>query len=342
MKFKLKKMKMKTIGTSKTMLRELIHKMRGHSTQGSPSTYAVSTDSSPQERSRYESIPKGAVGCHMQPTETANYVNNDYKVPDRFDSGTLPKMNEFRTCKLNFKQRAVAETTEAYKWIDEVDTVDDYEDLIDDGAYQVISSKIQQGLEKICFGELQRVINLDREKLDKQGTWMNGRQVTWLLYQHYRINQTDVAIMDITDVINLKLKGDNVREFMGKWDTTLLHVGKRPDDEQLEVLLPAQLETSMQLKNTLALYENDIMHGRLQRSYDELLKMVRRFLENKLLNKNRNARNEDQGGSRYGAAAFKGKRNGRGKGKGKDSKGKHPPKVITGDCKPWVYKRHVS
>ena len=92
-------------------------------------------------------------------------------------------------------------------------------------------------------------------------------------------------------------------------------MARRPDDEQLEVILLAQLETSMQLKNTIALYENDIMHGILQRSYTEMMKMVRRFLENKLLNKNRNARNEDQGGSRYGAAAFKGKGKGRGKGK---------------------------
>lgn len=78
----------------------------------------------------------------------------------------------------------------------------------------MMSSKIVQGLERICAGDIQRIINLERKKLDQQGIWMNGRQISWLIYNHFRINRTDSNIMDITDVINLKLKGDNVREFI--------------------------------------------------------------------------------------------------------------------------------
>lgn len=47
------------------------------------------------------------------------------------------------------------------------------------------------------------------------------------------------------------------------------------------------------------------------------MRMVRHFLESKLLNTSRNARHEDQSSTRYGVAAFKPKGEGRTKAKAK-------------------------
>lgn len=60
----------------------------------------------------------------------------------------------------------------------------------------------------------------------------------------------------------------------------------------------------MQLEQTMALHENDIIHSRNERSYNVLMKIGRIFLDNKLLDKNRHARNEDRYDAKFGAAAF--------------------------------------
>ena len=40
-------------------------------------------------------------------------------------------------------------------------------------------------------GELERQINVLEEKMAHEGRMMNGRQITWLLYKHFRVSETE-------------------------------------------------------------------------------------------------------------------------------------------------------
>ena len=59
---------------------------------------------------------------------------------------------------------------------------------------------------------------------------MDGRQIDWH-YRYFRISKTDSDLIDITDLMSLKLRGDNLRDVISIWDTTLLIVDTRPGDD---------------------------------------------------------------------------------------------------------------
>ena len=50
---------------------------------------------------------------------------------------------------------------------------------------------------------------------------MRGRQLAWLLYDHYRIRQEEGAMLEFGDLIHLTLKGDNLLAFQNGWEITL-------------------------------------------------------------------------------------------------------------------------
>ena len=88
---------------------------------------------------------------------------------------------------------------------------------------------------------------------------LKGRQITWLVFDHFKLSDVDGAMLNWDEIIRLKLHmpGDNVKQFLDDWDTTFANINGSPDPEVHESLFKRQLEKSNQLKQTLALYDQE-------------------------------------------------------------------------------------
>ena len=159
---------------------------------------------------------------------------------------------------------------------------------------------------------------------------LGGRQIAWHIYRHFRLAKADGAILEFKDLLNVKLKGDNLMAFENDWDYVLGGLEKIPEEQVLESLYFCQIEQSAQLKTALQLYTDGIVHKGEEKSYEKLRTIVRAHLEHKRLKSNRDAMD---GGKGYPG---KGKGKGKGKRKGKRSKSAPGTKVAAGDCRQFL------
>ena len=65
-----------------------------------------------------------------------------------------------------------------------------------------------------------------------------------MVYDYFKIRGTSEALLDVTDLTKVTLKGDKVRGVNTKWDETVLSVKTIPDEEILEYVYKLQLRTS--------------------------------------------------------------------------------------------------
>ena len=99
---------------------------------------------------------------------------------------------------------------------------------------------------------------------------MTWRQVARTTYDHSRVSHTDGTVLDVSDVLKVELKGDNVQHFDTRWDETIIAMTEKPDDEVLENLYFKQLDTAEQLKQLLAFHIQDIGQKTEPKNYTEL------------------------------------------------------------------------
>ena len=113
-----------------------------------------------------------------------------------------------------------------------------------------------------------------------------------MIYEYFRATGTHETLVDVSDLMGVTLRGNDVLGFDTKWDEVLLSVHEMPSDSILESLYKTQFRESDQLKTVLALYDLDILQKNLQPSCQRLQSMVKKFLDQKAKARNFEARNE--------------------------------------------------
>ena len=116
---------------------------------------------------------------------------------------------------------------------------------------------------------------------------ITGRQITWMLYDYFKVSTNDGVLLDWEEILQVTLKGDNLSQFLTDWETTLLNIQDPPTDSMLEGLLRNQLEKSEQLKNSMSLYWQDITQRGEEKSYEKLLTTLRTHIDRKRLDRNK-------------------------------------------------------
>ena len=119
--------------------------------------------------------------------------------------------------------------------------------------------------------------------------------------------------------------GGNLQQFENDWNNTILNIRGLPDEVFLETLFRKQLEKSDQLKNAMALYQQDYTQRGEKNGYQKLRDILRFHLEKKLLGKNKNAWTINIDGK-----AFVG-----GKKDGGNNDGQPSDGARRGDCRQW-------
>ena len=127
--------------------------------------------------------------------------------------------------------------------------------------------------------------------LKKVDCFLRGRQITYLIYDYFRVTGANDSVENYADLSAISLRNDDFQEFDSKWDGILLSMTKIPLDDILEGLCKLRIRESEKLKTELELYDLEIHQKKIVLDFHRLKTMVKRSIEQDLRNRNFGARN---------------------------------------------------
>ena len=205
----------------------------------------------------------------------------------------------FACWKMRFKCICSQFSTEAMQWIKEVELVDSVDELRSSSSargismpnFEVFDARIASGLNKIIHNsQFKRRISLEERKAQKQDRFLRGRQIAYLVYDHFRVTGSHVSVKNYTDLFTIVLRNDDIQEFDSKWDGILLGMTKIPPDDILEGLCKLRIRESEKLKTVLELYHLETHQKKLGFDHHRLKTVVKWSIEQEIRNKNFGAR----------------------------------------------------
>ena len=116
--------------------------------------------------------------------------------------------------------------------------------------FEVLDARIASALNKIIHNsQFKRRISLEEmKKAQKEDRFLRGRQIAYLIYDHFRVIGSHDSVENYTDLFTFVLRNDDIQEFDSKWDGILLFMTKIPHDEILEGLYKLRTRESEKLK----------------------------------------------------------------------------------------------
>ena len=162
------------------------------------------------------------------------------KEADAIKISPLPTATQFRAWRLLVRDEVVAASERGQKaatWVMEVDSPDaTYDLLAESGEFMSLHVKLAAALSKLASGDLGRKLTQAKEVEARMGVMLKGRQALWMVYEYYRVNAEAGALFDLSDLLNVKLRGDALEAFMANWDYVLVGMAVEPTADTLKVL----------------------------------------------------------------------------------------------------------
>ena len=141
----------------------------------------------------------------------------------------FPTPATFACWKIRFKTEVCTCSqfpTEAMQWIKEVELVDSVDELKSSSStrgismpnFEVLDARIASALNKIIHNtQFKRRISLEEQKAQKEDRFLRGRQIAYLIYDHFRVTGTHDSVENYTDLFTMVLRNDDIQEFDSKW-----------------------------------------------------------------------------------------------------------------------------
>ena len=207
----------------------------------------------------------------------------------------FPSAIKFRGWKMQTRKTIIAASgrpAEVAAWLNEIDAATTAEELrpIQGTKNEVLDSKVAAAVSDILQGDFSRTIQVREEKAIKQDglPGLGGRELLWWVYNHFKLKDTDGAMLEYRDLTNVTMKGDNLQAFINDWDYVMLGVKDVPGEKMLEEMFRTQLQKCSSMQTHMALYEQDVLFKRQVRSYENLRFVVDTLLEEKRQRSTRN------------------------------------------------------
>ena len=153
--------------------------------------------------------------------------------------------------------------------------------------FEVLDATIASALNKIIHNShFKRRISLEEQMAQKQDSFLRDRQITYLIYDYFRVIGIHDSVENYAD-----LRNDDIQEFETKLDGILLSMTKITPDDNLEGLYKLRIRESEKLKTVLELYDLETHQKKLGPDYHRLKTMGKRSIEQDIRNKNFGSRN---------------------------------------------------
>jgi hypothetical protein len=99
---------------------------------------------------------------------------------------------------------------------------------------KLLAALVRAAQNTVVGGQISRA----QEVAARKGFFLKGRQALHLIYDYYKVSESQVGVMDLADLISVELRDDgHLQTFIDNWDTVLCGMTKEPAQEDMEVLL---------------------------------------------------------------------------------------------------------
>ena len=72
-------------------------------------------------------------------------------------------------------------------------------------------SEVASGFKKFINGDLTRRVFIEEESAQREKCFLMGRQVAWMIYEYFKVSDTDESFLDLSEILKVDLKNANVQ-----------------------------------------------------------------------------------------------------------------------------------
>ena len=84
-------------------------------------------------------------------------------------------------------------------------------------SFEFLDAKISSALNKIIQNtRFKRRVSLEEQKVQKEDRFFRGRQIAYLIYEHFRVTGANDSVENYADLFTFVLRNDDVQEFDSK------------------------------------------------------------------------------------------------------------------------------
>ncbi len=214
--------------------------------------------------------------AHSRTTVCEEVVDPRAREADRVDVAGWPKPGNFRVWRMSLTDKVVAAAARpqtAFRWITMLNKSGvSYEEMADTSfesrvSFATLDAKLSSALTSVAPSDFLRQAQAKKAEALTTGTMVTGRQILWLIDQHFKMTESDRSIYDTEHIFAVALRGDNLQVFVSMWDNVLVSLGteNRPAPNILETFV-RQLRRSKRMEADMAYYDR-LPAGHADRTY---------------------------------------------------------------------------
>ena len=87
--------------------------------------------------------------------------------------------------------------------------------------FGTLDAKLGSALSKAAPTAFLNTIQARKHAAMREGKRLLGRQIMYLIDQHFKITEADGAVYDIEHLLSVTMNNDNLQAFLCTWDTVL-------------------------------------------------------------------------------------------------------------------------
>ena len=123
----------------------------------------------------------------------------------------------------------------------------------------MLDAKMASALKRIITQKyFRRRTNVEEQEAHQFNRFLRGRQIAYMIYEHFRAIGAHAAALDLSDLFNVSLQGDDIQDFDTRWDQALLSPSEAPKENVPESLYNMRIRESVQLQTVLAMNDQEI------------------------------------------------------------------------------------
>ena len=239
---------------------------------------------------------KQVLGGKSSTTKEADHI----KIP------SFPQPENYRNWKIRVRDAVRAASSKPDKAFSRINKVwiegQTIEGLASPDGFTTLDAKLLAALSSIATGEFARKVDTFKEKESQKDRPVRGRQVLLMMREYFSTNIKHGATYSLSDLFNVRMKGDNLKTFLSNWDSVTTGVTHLPETTVLETLFYQQVKNHRAIAHDIEEYHR-AEEGSSKHCYQFLYDAVRRHLMRERLEDNRGRIAASVGGAKTSAPA---------------------------------------
>ena len=127
---------------------------------------------------------------------------------------------------------------------------------------------------------VKRELELAQRTTLQDGDAAKGRQLLWVMCQKFDLSQEDIANWNLQELMAVKCRNGDLERFSIEWlDALLPYNGQLPPEYLLKDLYENQIVQAQDFDETLKMWKYEVKYKGTSGSYDNMVKLVNKFVE---------------------------------------------------------------